>query len=59
MIQGYKSMNLVVGWKIFGGACLPDDRYVRIKLFSRKASGIKSEKIEEHLGDLMNPNQMP
>jgi len=31
---------------------LADDSYARIKLFSRKASGIKSEKIEEFVGDL-------
>ena len=31
---------------------LADDSYACIKLFSRKASGIKSEKIEEFVGDL-------
>ena len=31
---------------------LADDSYSCIKLFSRKASGIKSEKIEEFVGDL-------
>jgi uncharacterized protein YbjT (DUF2867 family) len=32
---------------------LANDSYERIKLFSRKASGIKSEKIEEFVGDLL------
>ena len=31
---------------------LADDSYACIKLFSRKTSGIKSEKIEEFVGDL-------
>jgi len=32
---------------------LADDSYKCIKLFSRKTSGIKSEKIEEYIGDLL------
>ena len=32
---------------------LADDRYTRIKLFSRKASGIRSEKMEEFIGDML------
>ena len=32
---------------------LADESYACIKLFSRKASGIKSEKIEEFIGDLL------
>lgn len=34
-----------------------DDRYACIKLFSRKASGIGSEKLEEHIGDLLQMEQ--
>ncbi len=36
---------------------LADNSYTCIKLFSRKASGINSEKIEEHLGDLLQLEQ--
>ncbi|MBQ4913220.1 nucleoside-diphosphate sugar epimerase [Maribacter sp. MMG018] len=32
---------------------LQDDRYEKIKLFSRSSVGISHQKIEEHLGDLM------
>ena len=31
---------------------LKDNRYDKIKLFSRSATGVKNDKIEEHLGDL-------
>jgi len=34
-----------------------DERYGCIKLFSRKASGIRSEKIEEYVGDLFQLEQ--
>lgn len=33
---------------------LADDRYQKVKLFSRSSVGIQHEKLEEHLGDLMN-----
>jgi len=36
---------------------LADDTYSCIKLFSRKASGIKSEKVEEYVGDLFRLEQ--
>lgn len=32
---------------------LRDDRYENIKLFSRSPIGVKNDKIEEHLGDLL------
>jgi len=36
---------------------LADDTYACIKLFSRKASGIKSEKVKEFVGDLFQMEQ--
>ncbi|WP_276168860.1 NAD-dependent epimerase/dehydratase family protein [Zobellia alginiliquefaciens] len=36
---------------------LEDDRYEKIKLFSRSSVGSSHEKIEEHLGDLMKLEQ--
>lgn len=33
---------------------LADNRYQKVKLFSRSSVGIQHEKLEEHLGDLMN-----
>jgi len=36
---------------------ISDDNYSTIKLFSRKATGITSPKIQEHLGDLLNLEQ--
>ncbi|MBM1104974.1 NAD(P)H-binding protein [Aurantibacter crassamenti] len=36
---------------------LNDNRYNRIKLFSRSTIGFAHEKMEEHLGDLMNLDQ--
>ncbi|MDF1576460.1 MAG: NAD(P)H-binding protein [Bacteroidales bacterium] len=32
---------------------IADDRYASIKLFSRRASGIRSPKVKEHLGDVL------
>ncbi len=32
---------------------LKDNRYKKIKLFSRKTTGIKNEKLQEHLLDLL------
>ncbi|MDO6515971.1 NAD(P)H-binding protein [Zobellia uliginosa] len=36
---------------------LEDDRYAKIKLFSRSSTGLSHQKIEEHLGDLMQLEQ--
>ncbi|MDO6808242.1 NAD(P)H-binding protein [Zobellia galactanivorans] len=36
---------------------LEDDRYGKVKLFSRSSTGLSHQKIEEHLGDLMQLEQ--
>jgi uncharacterized protein YbjT (DUF2867 family) len=50
---------IILGATGLSGGCLlqrllKDDRYIKIKLFSRTSIGFAHPKLEEHLGDLLN-----